>query len=271
MLLCPTMSLQDRVDHHKKRDFQELEAEILVLIEEAAATIFASFPDHFVLFGGSTLVLFHGSPRLSRGLDLLASSSKLPSSDSVEAVVRSTLQPIAETFGLGQLEFRKDADSPDFVRFWIIANQRALFSIDLTRIGGGALPNQVVKQIIANTPGKTVITVTPEYLLYQKCETFLVRRYIKARDAFDIHLLTTRGAKLDANLHARLEDFIVMNEFDSEAIDHRIESLTAKICTVELRPVLPPAVFDELAKQEFEPIRCSLRTILSHWIKESKR
>jgi len=30
--------------------------------------------------------------------------------------------------------------------------------------------------------------------LLQKCETFLNRRYVKARDAFDIHLLITRGA-----------------------------------------------------------------------------
>lgn len=271
MLLYPTMNLQDRVDHYKKRNFQDLEAEILVLIEEAAAAIFASFPDHFVLFGGSTLVLFHGSPRLSRDLDLLASQSKLPSSDQIDAVVRSTLQPIAETFGLGQLDFRKDADSPDFVRYWIIANQGPLFSIDLTRIGGGALPNRVVKQTIANTPDKTVLTVTPDYLLLQKCETFLGRRYVKARDAFDIHLLTTRGAKLDGNLHAHLDDFITMNEFNSESIDHRVESLTAKVCTVELRPVLPLAVFDELAKQDFEPIRRSVRTILSHWLKEAKR
>jgi hypothetical protein len=266
------MNLQDRVNHYKKRDFQDLEAEILVIIEEAAAAIFASFPDHFVLFGGSTLVLFYGSPRLSRDLDLLASPSKLPSSDQIEAVVRSTLQPIAEIFGLGQLDFRKDADSPDFVRYWIIANQRPLFSLDLTRIGGGgALPNQVVKQIIANTPDKTVLTVTPDYLLFQKCETFLRRRYIKARDAFDIHLLTTRGVRLDANLHAHLEDFMTMNEFDSETIDHRIDSLTAKVCTVELRPVLPPAVFDELAKQDFEPIRRSVRTILSQWLPEADR
>jgi hypothetical protein len=41
---------------------QELDAQILVLIEESAAALFNSFPDHFILFGGVTLVLFHDSP-----------------------------------------------------------------------------------------------------------------------------------------------------------------------------------------------------------------
>jgi len=265
------MNLQDRVDQYKRRDFQVAEAEILVLIEEAAAAIFASFPDYFILCGGSTLVLFYGSPRLSRDLDLFASLSTVPTHGDIEAVVRATLQPIAEIFGFGQLDFRKDADSPDFARYWIIANQRALFSIDLTRIGGGVLRSQIVKQTVANNPNKTVLTLTPDYLLLQKCETFLSRRYLKARDGFDIHLLATRGARLDVNLHAHLEDFITMNELDGESIDRRIQSLTPKLCTVELRPVLPPAIFEPLAKDDFQPIRRSIRTILSHWLKESTR
>src|SRR5580693_3333935 len=72
------MNLQARIDVYRERGFQELEAEILVLIEESAAALFTAFPDQFVLFGGATLVLFYESPRLSRDLDLLASPTQIP-------------------------------------------------------------------------------------------------------------------------------------------------------------------------------------------------
>src|SRR5205823_5309952 len=136
MVFLAIMNVQDRINRYRKRGFQQVEAEILVLIEESAAALFTSFPDHFILFGGATLVLFYQSPRLSRDLDLLASPSQILKPEEIQAVVRSSIQQTAETLGLGQLEFRKDIDGPAFVKQWVLANQKPLFSIDLTRIGG---------------------------------------------------------------------------------------------------------------------------------------
>jgi hypothetical protein len=260
------MNLQARIDGYRERGFQQVEAEILVLIEESAAALFTAFPDQFILFGGATLVLFYESPRLSRDLDLLASPTQFPRPGEIQDVVRSSIQSIAETLGLGQLEFRKDIERPGFIKQWVLANHRALFSIDLTSIGGNVLETQIVKKAIANAPEKIVATPSANYLLFQKCETFLNRRHVKARDAFDIHLLLTRGAHLDKNLRAHLEDFIAMKEIDQESIETRIQDIDAKLCTVELRPVLPLAIFEELAKDEFETIRRSLRVVLAHWL-----
>jgi hypothetical protein len=271
MMGSTTMNLQTRVDKYRERGFQELEAEILVLMEESAVAIFTSFPDHFILFGGATLVLFYESPRLSRDLELLASSGLLPKIEDVQAVVRSRIQPLAEIFGLGQLDFRQDIANPGFVKQWVLANQKPLFSIDLTRIGGSVLETQIVKQTIADTPEKTVLTPNANYLLFQKCETFLGRRHIKARDAFDIHLLLSRGAHLDKTLRPHLEDLIAMKELDKESIETRIEAVTAKLCTVELRPVLPLPLFEQLEKEGFEAIRQSLRTVFSDWLTEGRR
>ena len=265
------MNLQARIDRYRDRGFQRTEAEILVLIEEGAAGLFSYFPNHFILFGGATLVLFYDSPRLSRDLDLLASPEQLPKPEEIRAAVRSSIQPIAETLGLGQLEFRKDVDGPDFIKHWVLANQRPLFSIDLTRIGGSVLKNQIVQKAIAGAPEKIVEIPSANYLLFQKCETFLGRRHVKARDAFDIHLLLGRGAKLDKNLHAHLEDFVAMRDIDQESIETRIQSTNAKLCTVELRSVLPQAVFDQLGVNEFDTIRRSLRAVFSHWLGEARQ
>jgi hypothetical protein len=125
-----------------------------------------------------------------------------------------------------------------------------------------------VPHAIAELPGKSVFAPNANYLLYQKCETFLNRRYPKARDAFDIHFLLSRGADLEKTLRRHLEDFITMKEFDRGFIEERIRSMTAKLCTVELRPVLPLSMFEELAKGSFESIRGSVRTIFSEWVEE---
>jgi hypothetical protein len=263
------VTLEDRIRKYTERGFQRAEAEILVLIEETAVAIFTAFPDRFIIFGGATLVLFYYSPRFSRDLDLLASPAKLPTSEEIVGIVRARIQPVAETFGLGQLEFRNDRESADFVKQWVIANQNALFSIDLTRIGGNVLESHLLKKTIAGTPPGTVLAPTANFLLLQKCETFLDRRYVKARDAFDIHLLVHQGAALDEHLLAHLEDFTLIKELDREFIVGRIEKIIPKLCTVELRAVLPLPVFEELAQKEFEAIRHSLRTVFSPWLGEA--
>jgi len=262
------MNLQIRLERFRDRGIQELDCQILVLIEESAAALFDSFPDLFILFGGVTLVLFHDSPRLSRDLDLIVPPGYVPDYEEIQKVVRSAIQPIAETLGLGQLEFRQDVAAPTLAKQWVLANQKPLFSIDLSTIGGTVLKSQIVKHIIAELPEKRVFAPNANYLLYQKCETFLNRRYPKARDAFDIHFLLSRGADLEKTLRPHLEDFIAMKEFDRGFIEERIRSMTAKLCTVELRPVLPLSMFEELAKADFASIRGSVRTIFSEWLEE---
>jgi len=150
-------------------------------------------------------------------LDLLASAKDLPSFEEIRTVVRKGIQPVAETLGLGQLDFRKYNESDDFIKCWVLTNEKPLFSIDLTRIGGSVLESQLVEQIIAGTD-RTVRTATANYLLLQKCEVFLSRR-VKARDAFDIYLLVARGASLNNNLKAHLEDFVLLKDLDSEFIE----------------------------------------------------
>lgn len=260
------MNLADRIKIYRDRGLQEDEAGILVLIEETGSAIFSRFPDHFILFGGAALLLFYDSPRFSRDLDLLASSSALPSFEEIEPAVRKAIQPIAETLGLGRLDFRKYNASDDFIKCWVAANEKPLFSIDLTRIGGSVLQSQIVNQTLAGATDRTLRTVTPTYLLLEKCEVFLTRRHVKARDAFDIHLLLERGASLNNNLKAHLEDFVLLKELDGEFIETRIDTIDARLCTVELRSVLPATLFDELASAEFEPIRNSLRKVFSPWV-----
>lgn len=233
--------------------------------------LFNSFPDHFVLFGGVTLVFFHDSPRVSRDLDLLSSPGQPPAAEEIRRVVHAAIQPVAEALGLGQIGFKLDIATTGLARQWVLANQKPVFSIDLTTIGGGVLKSQILQHTIVGIPDKIVLAPNANYLLFQECETFLSRRFVKARDAFDIHLLLSRGVAVNNTLRAHFEDFLLMNEFDAEFIDARIRSVTPKLCTVELRPVLPASVFEELEKRDFQPIQSSLRTVFAEWLEESSR
>lgn len=259
------MSLQARIERYKERGFQTFEAEIIILIEETAAALFKAFPERFVLFGGASLLLFYDSPRLSRDLDLLACRGEVPGFEELQTVVLSNIQPIAETLGLGSLDIQKYAEGPGFSKHWVLANKKPLFSIDVTRIGGNVLETQIVKKSIGDHPERTVDTPNENYLLFQKLETFLNRRSVKARDAFDIGLLVSRGAELDKNLQAHLKDSMRMKEVHEEEIENRIKNVTEKLCIAELRTVLPPAVFEALAEGEFEAIRSSLRRVFENW------
>ena len=201
-----------------------------------------------------------------RDLDLLARAGELPNAQEIQKAVEASSQPLAEIFGLGKIECRNDGTNKDFIRIWVQAGERRLFSIDLTRIGGTILKSEVVRQTIAGDNKKTVDTPSANYLLFQKCETFLGRRYIKSRDAFDIDVLLLRGARLDDNLSAHLDDFIQMKEFDTESIRSRIGGVDKRLCTVELRAVLPGELFTALAKEDFQRLRQSLETVFANWL-----
>lgn len=266
MVYFENINLQARIERYLQRGFAQPEAEVLILIEETASALFSAFPERFVLVGGATLVLFYGSPRLSRDLDLLAKTDDLPPAEEIQKVVENSIQPLVEVLGMGKVECQRSDTSKDFIKIWVRSSTRPLFTVDLTRICGSVLKSEVVQETIAGEPGKTVLAASPNYLLLQKCETFLDRRYIKARDAFDINVLLSKGAALGEVLGAHLHDFIQMNELDADFVRSRIKSVDSKLCTVELRAVLPDDLFRALAKEDFKSLRDSLEAVFANWI-----
>jgi len=57
-----------------------------------------------------------------------------------------------------------------------------------------------------------------------------------------------------------------MHEIDSELIRKRIDRIDVKLCTAELRPVLPEKSFKELAQENFKNLRSSLETVFTDWL-----
>jgi len=57
-----------------------------------------------------------------------------------------------------------------------------------------------------------------------------------------------------------------MDELDAGVIHSRIKKIDAKLCTAELRAVLPDELFRTLAEKDFRPLRDSLEFVFANWI-----
>jgi Nucleotidyl transferase AbiEii toxin, Type IV TA system len=237
-------------------------------MEEAAIALFSALPEHFVLFGGATLVLFHNSPRLSKDLDLLARVDSLPTADQLQRALEERVQEVAQILGIGPAKFEVEQDGQEFLRLWIVVSgAQKLFTVDLTRIGGSVLAQEIVAEKIVLDEGTALIpSVSRNYQLLQKAESLVARRSVKTRDAFDVRLLLAEGAMLDETLKSHLNDLLVWREIDAEQINERIEQISPKLCRAELKSVLPEDVYAKLESEEFESLRAAARTLFADWL-----
>lgn len=262
------MDIASRIAKYEEKGFTRERAEINVLMEAAAFAIFKDFPEAFVLFGGATLVLYHESVRHSADLDLLSRGVETPSCQEIVASLERDLAPLSAIMEMGKLQFGSDSSQNLEGRIFITTDSgRRLFRVDLSRLGS-AIESEIEDHHVEGETGILAIvkSATKELLLLQKAEAFLLRRAVKARDAYDVHLLESLGATLGANLKAHLQDTILANEIDSNAVFDRIDRVDKNLCRLELKPILPPDVYDALENAEFEPLREALRELYGEWL-----
>ena len=261
------MDIASRIARYQDKDFSRERAEINVLIESAAFSIFKDFPDAFVLFGGATLVLYHDSVRHSADLDLLSRGIETPSRQEIVASRERELTPLSAIIETGTLQFGTDSSENLEGRIFVTTDSnRRLFRVDLSRLGS-AIESEIEDHRIDAETGISAFVkwATKELLLLQKAEAFLLRRAVKARDAYDVHLLQSLGSMLSAKLRPHLQDTILANEIDSDAICNRIDRVDKNLCRVELKPILPTEIYAALEAAEFETLREALRRLYGEW------
>jgi|SRR5215467_1745402 len=262
------MNIARLIAKYEEKGFSREKAEINALMENAIFAIFRDFPDAFLLFGGATLVLFHESVRHSADLDLLARGTSLPSLDELIDTVKRDLSPIAQALQFGDLQFETiGVEGQEGSIFVTETSDRKLFRIDLTKFGS-AIESEIETRSVEAPLGASVLikSATKELLLLQKAEAFLLRRIVKARDAYDIHVLLEKGAALNSNLRAHLADAIHANEIDGAAISERLSQIDTERCRVELGPVLPPEVYLPLEEKQFATLRNAAATLYEEWL-----
>jgi hypothetical protein len=244
------MSLAYQIDGYRQRGFTQEQAEILAIMRAAAGVLFRDFPDSFLLFGGATLVLFHESPRHSADLDLLEAGAP-PTVEVVRDSLANGLSSIAEALNQSPLEI--EIGQKLFVKN---RNGRVLFTVDINQFGP-VIASDIEEHAVHIDDDSIAQVKAPsrEFLLLQKSECFLLRRYVKARDAFDIYQLRSSGVALSQNLRSHLEDTLMSNEIEAEGIIERVKLVDEKRCRSELESFLPPELFNALASDGFQSLR----------------
>jgi hypothetical protein len=262
------MTLAERLKKFEDRGFRAKTAAVLVLIEEALHSLFTTFPDTFVLFGGATLVLFYGSQRHSGDIDLLPNCDETPKAQSIIDCISPALAEVAQALGLAPLAISAIADSQYLLKIKVESkDQQTLFTIDVSRTSA-VIKSELVEQPIL-TDEAIVKYPTRNLLLLHKAEAFLGRKNVKCRDAFDIKVLRDSGAELDGNLKFHLLDGVVSDRLEDPGfINQRIAAVTPKRCASELQEYLPEEVYRQLEETEFESLRQSLRDLFAEWLEQ---
>lgn len=263
------MHFARQVEELRARGFDDAGAKTILLIREAAIVLSSLFPGSFSLYGGASLILFHGSPRVSRDLDLLPSSRQaLAVADVIRALV-GELQELAGLLGYAPLTVEKVHGENIPCKLELLSGEgTTLFTIDIGGLGAVSASGIEERSLEAVSRNATasVRTVARNHLLLQKAEAFLGRARVKARDACDIRHLLDVGAVLTTELEQSLADSLAMRELDRDDLAARIAAIDAKRCAAELKSVLPAHIYGPLEAAGFEPLRASLRRLFGKWL-----
>ena len=259
------MNLAAQIAAYTDKGFTGEQAEVIALMRVASGVLFRDFPESFLLFGGATLLLFHDSLRHSADLDLLGRAEELPTAADLSASLATGLASAAEALDLGPLRVEASGDH-------VLVRKRdssLLFKVDITRIGS-VLESEVEEHAVEIDEENvaTVKAASRDFLLLQKAECFLLRRIMKVRDAFDIYRLRLVGVVLNERLENHLHDTLMNHEMEAEDISRRISQVDEKRCLSELRSLLPPTVFDALAREQFRPLRDALHELYRRWLED---
>lgn len=229
--------------------------------------VFRQWPESFILYGGANLVLFQESVRHSADLDLQLRSD-LPPADQVTDALREGLDPLAKLLELDPLQMNVFRPGQDLLKIGISSSAGAvLFTIDLNRMGS-VIQSGIDEQVLEGLGTRdtaNVKFVSRDHLLLQKAEAFLLRRMVKARDAYDIRFLLDRGARLSGNLRDHLAD-LLLGDIDEKQIAERIASVTDNLCRAELKDFLPKDRYEALEKAHFQSLRDGLSDLFGEWL-----
>ena len=261
------MTLAEQLEALHQKGFSAEQARTITLMREAAMVLFEHWPESFVLFGGANLVLFHQSVRHSADLDLHVLGG-LPPADEVAAVLIQGLEPLAKLLQQDPLEIKVFRSEAELVKVGISAADRSvLFTVDLNRMGS-VIQSGIDEQMLEGlgTPqAANVRFVSGDLRLFQKAETFFLRRFVKARDAYDIRFLLDQGATLNGNLHDHLTD-LLLGDIDGEYIAERIAKITDGLCQGELKGFIPKEAYEALEKAHFQPLKDGLSQLFGEWL-----
>ena len=174
---------------------------------------------------------------------------------------------VAEALNFAPLQFQIEHAGVPELKIGINSNTgQRLFRADFNQFGSVIHSEVEDYALDDDESAATVRSASRDFLLLQKAEAFLLRRSVKARDAYDINLLLEEGASLNENLQNHLSDTLSSYEIGTEEIESRIGQLTEKLFRLELKTLLPETLYEPLEAVDFKPLIEAVHSIYKPWL-----
>jgi hypothetical protein len=216
----------------------------------------------------SPWLLFHDSLRHSADLELLGRAEERPTAADLCASLATGLASAAEALELGPLRVEASGDH-------VLVKKRdssLLFKVDITRLGS-VLESEVEEHAVEIDEDNvaTVKAASRDFLLLQKAECFLLAANHESAWCLwhlSVERLRQVGVVLNEHLENHLHDTLMNRELEAEDISRRIAQVDEKRCLSDLRSLLPPELFDALAREQFRPLRNALHELYRRWFED---
>ena len=232
------------------------------LARESLLWFFRAFPDLAIFIGGNVLHLLYDSPRYSRDVDFFP-LRKLHSADlaKISASLERRLLPLAALL-------RQPIDcrvrSPEPATIDIRLASRRMVVLEFSRIAGAVGRTETKLLRSESLASEVVVCPVLDELLFLKIKTLLKRKFLKARDVFDLWYLLNLEARLDKR---EFEHWLALEEIEDQDIQRRLKLISPSRLEADLAPLLPTPWLRKFRNDNYASLLRTVRSLLEPFTK----
>lgn len=254
-------SYMDLREQIRRRAQEEGVAEDYVLgaalARESLLWFFRAFPHLAIFIGGNVLHLIYGSPRYSRDVDLFP-YRELGEAELAKIAewLERKLPPLAALLRQ-PINCRVRTLDPPTIDIQLAGRRQV--ALEFSRIAGAVGRTETKFLRSESLASELVICPVLDELLFLKLKALLQRKFLKARDVFDLWYLLNLDAKLDEK---EFEHWLSLEEIESRELRSRLDRISPRRLEDDLAPLLPTPWLTKLRADNYASIIRPVKRLL---------
>lgn len=254
-------SYMDLREQIRRRAQEEGVAEDYVLgaalARESLLWFFRAFPRLAIFVGGNVLHLIYGSPRYSRDVDLFP-YRELGEAELAKIAewLERKLPPLAALLRQ-PINCRVRTLDPPTIDIQLAGRRQV--ALEFSRIAGAVGRTETRFLRSESLASELVICPVLDELLFLKLKALLQRKFLKARDVFDLWYLLNLDAKLDEK---EFEHWLSLEEIESRELRGRLDRISPRRLEDDLAPLLPTPWLTKLRADNYASIIRPVKRLL---------
>lgn len=227
------------------------------LARESLLWFFRAFPHLAIFIGGNVLHLIYGSPRYSRDVDLFP-YRELGEAELAKIAewLERKLPPLAALLRQ-PINCRVRTLDPPTIDIQLAGRRQV--ALEFSRIAGAVGRTETKFLRSESLASELVICPVLDELLFLKLKALLQRKFLKARDVFDLWYLLNLDAKLDEK---EFEHWLSLEEIESRELRSRLDRISPRRLEDDLAPLLPTPWLTKLRADNYASIIRPVKRLL---------